>query len=205
MLAVHPGMSALTAEVEEHVSEPRQAKDSVEALVRGDRQALAALYREHHQAVRGLVRRFLADEAAVEDVVHDTFLAAPAAFARFRGDGNERSYLYSMAVHRVQDHVRSTSRRRGWLARFSSDPVTTRAPVATPADETDRARLATRLRQALDTLGFEHRAVVVLCEVEEMTSPEVARILSIPEGTVRTRLHHAKKRLRELLGDVHGE
>lgn len=198
-------MSALTVEVESRVSDARESQDWCTALVRGDRDALASLYREHHQAVRGLARRFLRDEAAVEDLVHDTFMSAPSAFRGFRGEGSARSFLYAMAVHRVQNYVRTSKRRLGWLDRFSAERAAVRAPIATPAEETERARLASRLRSALETLTFEHRVVVVLCEVEEMTSPEVASILSIPESTVRTRLHHAKKRLRELLEDIRGE
>lgn len=196
-------MTSLSVELDERATHAKVEWQA--ALVRGDREALAALYRDHHQAVRALVRRFLQDEAAVEDIVHDTFLAAPAAFRSYRGEGAPRSFLFSMAVHRVYGHVRSTQRRRGWLARLSSDPAAHVAAVQTPHEETARARLAARLRAALDTLGFEHRAVVVLCELEEMTSPEAARVLNVPEGTVRTRLHHAKKRLRALLEDLHGE
>lgn len=203
MLAECSAMSALTIEVES--SRSTDPHDLTQALTRGDRAALASLYREHNQAVRGLVRRFLADEASVEDVLHDTFMAAPSAFRSYRGEGSVRAFLYTMAVHRVHNHIRSTQRRRGLLDRFAKDPGVARAPIATPADENERSQLAARLRAALAKLSFEHRVVVVLCEVEELTSPEAAQILSIPEATVRTRLHHAKKRLREILGGVDGK
>jgi RNA polymerase sigma-70 factor (ECF subfamily) len=62
-----------------------------------------------------------------------------------------------------------------------------------------RKELASLLTRALDRLPLEQRVAFVLCEVEERTSREVAEITGVPEGTVRTRLHHAKKKLREEL------
>lgn len=171
-------------------------------LVEGEAAALEQLYRDHHVRVRLLVRRFLADAAAVEDVVHDTFLAAPSAFANYRGEGSVRSFLFSVAVRQVHHHLRSLQRRRGWLGLFRADPSFEQAAAPTPAEQTERSELAARLEHAIAALSFEHRAVVVLCELEELSSPEAAAVLQIPEGTVRTRLHHAKKRLRELLADV---
>ena len=69
--------------------------------------------------------------------------------------------------------------------------------VSDPESAARQARLVQALHRGLTTLSLKHRVVFVLMSVEERTSPEVAEILGVPEGTVRTRLHHAKKRLRE--------
>ncbi len=171
--------------------------ESLEGLRRGEAAPLAALYREHHQAVRALIRRLLRDSAAVEDLVHDTFVAAPAAFRRYRGEGSIRSFMLGVAAHQVRHYLRATQRRRSCLDRFRQERST--EVTESLRDESERRDLAARLSDALETLSFEHRVVVVLCEVEERTSAEVAAMLGIREGTVRTRLHYAKKRLRALL------
>jgi RNA polymerase sigma-70 factor (ECF subfamily) len=71
--------------------------------------------------------------------------------------------------------------------------------VADPEQLQRRKELASLLTRALDTLPLDQRVTFVLCEVEDRSSREVADITGVPEGTVRTRLHHAKKKLREAL------
>ncbi len=164
----------------------------------GDEGALTRLYREHHRSVRALVRRLTSHSGDVEDLVHDVFVAAPAAFRGYRGEGSVRAFVFSIAVHHVHHHVRATSRRRSWLDRFRLAPREQPSPP-TPEAQHQRRELAQRLDRALATLSFEHRATVVLCELEEMTSAEAGVVLGVPEATVRTRLFHAKKKLRELL------
>lgn len=166
----------------------------LDALRRGDSAALTRLYREHHDPVRALVRRLVSQSSDVEDVVHEVFVAAPAAFKNYRGEGSVRSYLFSVAVFHVRRHLRATTRRRSWLERLHLVRVAD-APVL-PDKHSERRQLADRLRAALDTLSFDHRAAVVLCEIEELSSVEAAEVLGVPEATVRTRLHYAKKKLR---------
>ena len=71
--------------------------------------------------------------------------------------------------------------------------------MVTPEQSAQGAQLARALLNALDSLSVDHRVTFVLCEVEERTSREVAEITQVPEATVRTRLHHAKKKLRVIL------
>ncbi len=169
----------------------------LDALRRGDSAALTRLYREHHEPVRALVRRLVSQSSDVEDVLHEVFVAAPAAFKNYRGEGSVRSYLFSVAVFHVRRHLRATTRRRSWLERLHLVRVVD-APVL-PDKHSERRQLADRLRRALDTLSFDHRAAVVLCEIEELSSVEAAEVLGVPEATVRTRIHYAKKKLRAYL------
>lgn len=192
-----PGPDPADATVRVQVESPEVDRWWLEALRRGESSALARLYREHHEPVRALVRRLLNPTSDVEDIVHDVFVAAPAAFRGYRGEGTVRSYLFTIAVNYVRRHVRTTVRRRTWLERLQLVP--TREGPVPPDTHSERRQLADRLRGALETLSFDHREVVVLCEIEEMTSVEAARVLGVPEGTVRTRLHHAKRKLRAYL------
>jgi RNA polymerase sigma-70 factor (ECF subfamily) len=161
----------------------------------GDLTALGQLYDQHHVAVRTLARRLLGEEAA-EDLVHDTFLGLPRALRRWNGQGALRSFILGVAVNHARHHVRGAARRRLAMARYADEPRTTQH---SQEQATEQRRLAALLMQALDQLSFQHRAAFVLCEVEERSSPEVAQILGIPEATVRTRLHHARQKLRAAL------
>jgi RNA polymerase sigma-70 factor (ECF subfamily) len=173
------------------------SEDRIVARLRaGELAALGDAYDAHHEHVRAFARRLIGEEAAAEDLVQETFLALPRAVRRFRGDSSLRTYLTSIAIQHARHFVRAAARRRAAEERLSREP---RTPSATPADDVSRARLAERLLRALDTLPLEQRAAVVLCEVEERTSVEAAHILGIPEGTVRTRLLHAKRKLADVL------
>lgn len=168
---------------------------AVMSLREGDLTGLAKIYDEHHHAVRMFARRLLGEEAA-EDLVHDTFLTLPKALQRWSGDGTLRTFIIGVAINHARHHVRSRTRRRFAMARFALEPE---PKHRSQEDESEQRQLATLLSRALETLSFDHRTTFVLCEVEERSSPEVAQILGIPEATVRTRLHHARQKLRTAL------
>ncbi len=168
--------------------------DLVDRLRQGERSAVAQAYEAHHQAVRGFARRLVGDDAAAEDVVHDTFLALPRALRRFRGDGALRSFVIGVAINHARRHVRASARRR--RAHERSGEVAALAAVTDPRADAMHRVLAHRLLAALDQLPIDQRVAFVLCEVEQRSSLEVAAIVGVPEGTVRTRLFHARKKLR---------
>ncbi len=166
----------------------------LEALRVADPGALAQVYRAHHQEVRAFARRMLSCPTEAEDVVHDVFVALPRAMERFRGEASLKTLLISIAVHLCRRRFRSGVRRARATERMEVREVSPSVP--TPESEARRRRLAESLRAGLATLSVEHCEVFVLCAVEERGSPEVAEILDIPEGTVRTRLFHARRKLR---------
>jgi RNA polymerase sigma-70 factor (ECF subfamily) len=168
-------------------------------LADGDPTAVDETYRLHHAALRAFANRYLGDAFAAEDLVHDVFVALPSAMRRFRGDSSLRTFLIAIAVKRAYKHVRSATRRRAALARLAEQPErTTRGPDAV----LDDARMADALYRALDRLPRDQRTAFVLCEVDQMTAGEAAAIVDAPEATVRTRLFHARKKLRELLQEI---
>jgi RNA polymerase sigma-70 factor (ECF subfamily) len=184
-----------------HSPDADRVDDTPHALVvrlqRADVEAINLVYRQHHVAVRAFAQRLLGDVEAAEDLVQDVFVALPSAIARFRGDCALRTFLVSIAVNHAKNHVRAAARRRAALARLAREPE----PAAPPDPQRDleRRQLRDRLMLALDELPLDQRVAVVLAEIEERTSAEIATIVGAPEGTVRTRIFHAKRKLRELL------
>jgi len=170
--------------------------DLVARLRRGDRAAIGEAYAAHHGTVRGFARRLVGDDAAAEDIVHDTFVALPRAAGRFRGESSLRGFLIGVAANHARRHIRAAARRRKAMERLGTTPLSN---PPDPAQLTERQRLADRLLAALDRLPVDQRVAFVLCEVEQRTSVEVSTILGVPEGTVRTRTFHARRQLRALL------
>lgn len=165
------------------------------SAIEGDASALGSLYDEHHAAVHVFARRLLGEESAW-DLVHDTFLSLPKALRRWNGEGSLRTFIIGVAVNHARHHVRSAMRRRSAMGRFALEPE---RASGSPERSAEQRRLSEQLLRALDELSFEQRSVFVLCEVEERNSREVAEILGVPEGTVRTRLFHARQKLRVIL------
>jgi RNA polymerase sigma-70 factor, ECF subfamily len=162
----------------------------------GSTSALAEVYDLHADRVYGFARRLVGEDAAAEDLLHDVFIALPAAARRYRGDAPIRTFLLSIALNHARHHIRAAMRRRAAIHRFGREPE---AAVATPHHEAHRRELAARLSRALDKLPMEQRVAFVLCDVEEQTSVEAATVVGVPESTVRTRLFHARKKLRAML------
>ena len=166
-------------------------------LAAGDRDALAEAYDLHHMAVRAFARRLVGDADVAEDLVHEAFLRLPDAARRFRQDASLRTFLISIAVNAARHHVRAAQRRRGATARFGEERSGEGA--SGQDEELSRKHLSKVLSRALDRLPLEQRVAFVLFAVEERSAAEVAQIAGVPEATVRTRVFHAKRKLRELL------
>lgn len=162
----------------------------------GELGAIAEIYDQHHAAVRSFARRLLGDDVSAEDLVHDVFVALPAAMRRYEG-GSLRAYLLSMAVNLARRHVRTAIQRRKATARIQADASV--CPPEVPPCEVERRELADQLHRALDALPLDQRAAFVLVVVEERSSTEAAEIAGVPEGTIRTRVFHARRRLQEIL------
>lgn len=192
--------TAPTAHLVASSSDEGPEDDTPHALIvrlqRADARAITLVYQQHHVAIRAFAQRLVGDIEAAEDLVQDVFVALPGAIARFRGDSALRTFLVSIAVNHAKNHVRAAARRRAALARLAREPE---PASADPHRDVEQRQLGSRLMHALDRLPLDQRVAVVLSEIEERTSAEIATIVGAPEGTVRTRIFHAKRKLRELL------
>ncbi len=178
----------------------RSSPDAESALIERLRArnpvAVGLAYDLHHRAVRAFARRLVGDEQTAEDLVQDVFVALPASVRRFNQKSSLRTFVIGVAINHARHHLRAAARRRRTLVRLAriSPP-----PPVPPDQETERRHLADALARALDQLPLKQRLVFVLCDVEHRTSAEAAALLGIPDATVRTRLHHARERLRAQL------
>jgi RNA polymerase sigma-70 factor (ECF subfamily) len=175
---------------------PPGERAALERLRRGDPDALGAAYDRHHVALRAFARRLVGDQSAAEDLVQEVFVTLPSAIHRLTDASALGSFLISIAINHARHHLRAAARRRSALERLGREE---RVGPSHPDDLAARGELATALVRALDRLPLEQRVAFVLLEVEERSSSDAAAIVGVPEATMRTRLFHARRRLREHL------
>ncbi|HET7540658.1 MAG TPA: RNA polymerase sigma factor [Polyangiaceae bacterium] len=187
-------ISGLTMMTEQALASDAELVDElVVRLRRAEPSAVAEVYDAHHAAVRAFAKRLLGDAASAEDLVHEVFVSLPQAVRKFRGDSALRTFLISIAVNHARHFVRAAQRRRRAISYYGE---TKTHETNDPEHEARRRELAELLTRALDTLPVDQRVAFVLCEVEERSAVEAAEIVGAPEATLRTRLFHAKRKLR---------
>jgi RNA polymerase sigma-70 factor (ECF subfamily) len=156
--------------------------------------------------VYNLSLRLLGDPEEAKDLSQDVFLQVYRMLGRFEGRSSLKTWIYRIVVNQCRNRQRWWRRRR----RDRSLPIDTLTPadeakMATaersegPFEQVRRSEQARCVQQALDGLSFEHRAILLLREVECLSCEDVAATLGIPEGTVKSRLARAREALRRLL------
>jgi RNA polymerase sigma-70 factor (ECF subfamily) len=174
----------------------RREERLIERLRSGEPAAVAELYDRYRNDIRAFARRLVGDPTIAEDLVHETFVSIPAAMASYRAEAALRTFVFGIAVNHAKHHVRAAARRRKAIAAYASEA---KGSPTTPDQASERRELVVALHRALDELPIDQRVAFVLCEIEERSSKDVAEFVGVPESTVRTRLLHARKKLRELL------
>jgi RNA polymerase sigma-70 factor (ECF subfamily) len=163
--------------------------DQIKEAQRGSREALNRLIADHYAAVYRFCARRLGEELA-KDAAQDVFLTMQKNLKTYQGASAFSTWLFGIAHNRTRELIRSKKKEPLPLSEWLADG-------SGPAEEGLIAKES--LRQALASLSEDHRQVVLMHEIEGFKYCEIAGILSIPEGTVKSRLHHAFLSLRRSL------
>ncbi len=167
----------------------------VRQIASGDEVAFQALIDRHARYLYGIAHGLAGNTADAEDLVQETFTGVLRS--RFRGEASVRTWLVQILVRRA-GMLRRWRRRKGGhrsLDATAAGEAAERPPGSAGFFTGVDARLD--LAIMLRTLSREHRAVIVLREVEGMTYAEIATVLGVPRGTVESRLHRAREELRQ--------
>jgi RNA polymerase sigma-70 factor (ECF subfamily) len=176
-----------------------------EDLVRGFRQGDAAAFDElvlrHRDAVYRFVRSHLGllrDEA--EDVTQDVFIEVHRGLSRFEGRSRLRTWILGVAANLCRQRRRVGLPRAGREIGGQAE-AWCELPACSPGLELalERRQLQDAVRTAIESLGPDHRLVVLLRDIEGLSYAEIAGVLQVPLGTVRSRLHNARAMLAERL------
>jgi RNA polymerase sigma-70 factor (ECF subfamily) len=164
----------------------------IAAVAAGDRDALAVLYARHAPWLQIRLRRRCGDDDLVAEALQETFVAAWRGAGKWRGDGAAGAWLWGIAVRRLVDLIARRPQHRPLSA--APDPL-----VASAEEQVLIGVEYADLTTALNRLSPELHAVVQATVLDGLTTREAARLLHIPQGTVKTRMARARTLLREAL------
>lgn len=169
-------------------------EELVERVRRGEVAAYDALVNRHMRRAFSVAYRVLGQREDAEDLVQDSFLTALQKIDSFQEGRRFAPWFYRILVNRGLNARKARSIRH-----TESLPPELSGGEASPLHHAETAELRERLEAAMATLPARQQAVVRLFEMEGFTSPEIAEILEVSDGTVRWHLHQARRTLREAL------
>jgi len=176
--------------------------DLVRRCARGDAAAIRVLYDRHGESLLRFLERMLRDRPRAEDVCQEAFLRVWRRAELFDpARGTFTAWLYRAAANLAFNRLALKSSTETEL---SSQLVLPPAETVNPSEEASRNERSRLLHDALGALSPQDRAILTLRHIEERPVAEIAGILDIPEGTVKSRVHYAMHRLRSVLEPAMG-
>ena len=168
---------------------------------RGELDAFEELVRRYEKRVYAIALRSAGSPEDAADITQDVFLRAWRSIESFRGDSGFSTWLFRITMNICVDHARHRQTQPQTMALTNDEdeerPIHDTAP--TPEEYLDNSELGRELAAALDEVSEEHRRIVLLRDVSGMSYTEIAEILEISEGTVKSRLARARIALRKVL------
>ncbi len=177
---------------------------------KGDTVAFDELITLHREKIFMHTYQIIRNEEDALDLTQETFIRAWKSLARFDGKASFSSWLYRIATNAAIDLFRK--RQSHPHAEIEAGPMkidaashTTPSQPEVPGESVDRAEIRRRIEAAIAQLSPEHRAVILLKEIDDLSYEEIAGRIGCSLGTVMSRLFYARKKLQTLLSDLHEE
>jgi len=179
-----------------------QEQKWIDAARKGDQEAFAELVRLYEKKVFALTARMCKNPDDAAEAAQEAFLAAWQELPSFRGDSAFSTWLYRLASNACIDLRRREGRH--WDAAGPSfndedHPVDIPDTAATPQELSERRELREEIEAGLASLSPEHRQVLILREIHQLAYDEIAKVLQLDQGTVKSRINRARKHLRNFL------
>lgn len=175
----------------------------VAELQAGSEEAFAYLLGVYQNPVYGLISHIVEDRSDAADILQEVFVKVFRKIGQFRGESSLKTWIYRIAVHEA------SNQRRSWLRRLRREPVsldedakepsTPQSRGDTPYQALEQAERRELVQRALSSLAQPYRAVVVLREIEGLSYEEIAQVLGVAEGTIKSRLMRGRELLRRKL------
>ena len=179
----------------------------VAELQAGSEQAFIYLLGIYQNPVFKLISHIVGNPADAADVLQEVFVKIFKGIGQFHGESSLKTWIYKIAVHEASNH------RRGWLRRLRREPVSldqeppqrvaslsrSQPGAETPYQLMEQAERQEMVRRALASLAETYRTAVVLREIEGLSYEEMAHVLGVPDGTVKSRLLRGRELLRRKL------
>lgn len=184
------------------LTNPNQATHEDTGLVQrvqnGDMAAFERIFSKYQGQIYRTALAITRDPGAAEEVLQDCFYKTYTNINSITGDGSISPWLHRVAVNMSCNALKKHRNRPDPIDDVAETYLTT-DPNQSPEQMAERAELRSRMRDAINSLPTKHRVVVTLHYLQDFSLPEIAFILTVPVGTVKSRLHHARKALRDQL------
>lgn len=185
----------------------RDEADLIRRLQQRDEKAFVLCVRTYQDKVYGLIYRMLGNHAEAQDVAQEVFVTVFKSIDSFRGESKLSTWLYRIAANHCKNRIKYL-RRRAHKTTTELDAQAERALQSTsgstlgegqagPAEVLEGAQLEQIVQRAIGKLEEEHRLLLLLRDIEEMSYEEIMQVTGLPEGTVKSRLHRARQALKE--------
>lgn len=173
-------------------------QELIERYLQGDGDAFAALVRRHERQVYGLCLRVLGNPDDAADAAQDTLVMVARKLGSFRGDARFSTWLHRVATNVCYDHLRAAKRRPAVRRLADEEHAHDLGPPA--ADHADEVAGTRDVAAALAQVPPDFRIAVVLADLQDLPYDEIARILDVPVGTVKSRVHRGRLAVGRALG-----
>ncbi|BCU75481.1 sigma-70 family RNA polymerase sigma factor [Luteolibacter sp. LG18] len=189
-------------------SQPQQPDPDRELVARareGDTRAFDALILKYGDKLYGLVYNMTSHKEDTHDLLQEIFARAYQSLGKFRGQSSFYTWIYQIAVNLTLNFLKKRKRRTGISLQdmdssVQNDPaLVDTAHAANPEQQSHINQLQQKLNEAMRKLSDPHRTVVTLFDIQGMPHGEIAKVLKVSEGTVRSRLHYAHLQLQSFL------
>ncbi len=176
----------------------------VQACLQGDPHGFKKLYQRHQHKVRSTLYQLCGSDG-LDDLVQDVFLRAWKGLPKFRQSAQFSTWLYRIAFNVASDRRKALAKMRSRNISVEDEQLENLADDALISSEGDSQPSLTQMhyqdlmQRGLAKLSEDHRSVLVLHDLEELPQKDIAEILSIPVGTVKSRLFHARSAIRKFL------
>ncbi len=184
----------------------RRDKRLVKALRARDEDAFSELVQVHQHKVFNIVFRILGDKQEAEDVAQEVFITVFKHIDQFRGDAKFSTWLYRIATNHARNRIKYLSRRARKKHQDIQDTPegdVVHNPFGTSISRPDKQAQAVELeaviQEGLNSLGSEHREIIVLRDIENLSYSEISEITGLAEGTVKSRLFRARVALKQFV------
>ena len=180
----------------------KQEQIWIAAAQKGDQEAFAALVRLYEKRVLALTTRMCKNPADAEEAAQEAFLSAWQGLPFFRGDASFSTWLYRLASNACVDLLRREGRRQNAAGPSLNDEeaqLEVRDPAPSPQERAEQAELREQIEAGLQALTPDHRQVLILREMHQLSYDEISQVLDVDVGTVKSRINRGRKQLRNFL------
>ncbi len=177
----------------------------MQQVQKGHPAAYDELVRRYQKKVYAITYGMTRNHSDADDLAQETFIRAYQACQRFQIDRAFQAWLFRIAVNLCINHIRKKKRRGEMPLDEQTDPVMPAPSGQNPGRDTEQRELGRQIDRAIRQLSPKLRSVIVLRSFEDMPYEEMARVLKISQGTVMSRLHRAREKLKDTLREFMDE